>query len=73
MPVHRYRSVEDMPPPWRDPDDQGNLALVAELMALYQRLMPRRRPGVRKFRSHAELKNDQQDLVLPGPVGRRSE
>jgi len=51
MPVTRYRSVADMPPPWRDPEDPQNLRLVAQLMALHQRLMGRPPAGVRRFRS----------------------
>lgn len=57
MPVTRYRSVEDMPPPWRDADDPGNLRAVALMMALYWRLAgaverPERR--VQRFRSIEE-------------------
>ncbi len=33
MPVTRYRSVEDMPPPWREPNDPGNLRRVAQMLA----------------------------------------
>ncbi len=51
MPVTRYRSVADMPPPWRDPGDPRNLRLVAQLMALHLRLVGRPPAGVRKFRS----------------------
>jgi len=51
MPVTRYRSVADMPPPWRDPGDARNLRLVAQLMALHLRLVGRPPAGVRRYRS----------------------
>ena len=53
MAVRRYPSVEEMPAPWREPDDPGNLRAVAVMLALYRRLhqgaaAPR---GVRRFRT----------------------
>ena len=56
MPVYRYRSVEDMPPPWRASDDPANLRLVAQMMTLYRRLTKERDKGprVQRFRSLAE-------------------
>jgi len=56
MPVHRYRSIEEMPAPWRDPDDPRNLREVAMMMALCRSLGrgPARVPGVRRFRSVQE-------------------
>lgn len=56
MPIERYRSIEDMPPPWRDPDDPENLRIVAEMLALYRTFRKERpQPGVRKFRSIEEM------------------
>jgi hypothetical protein len=58
MPVTRYRSIEEMPRPWRDADDPENLRLVARMLALHRSLsagIPRR-PGVRRFRSLQEAK-----------------
>ncbi|MEP0775445.1 MAG: hypothetical protein HRF46_13930 [Acidobacteriota bacterium] len=54
MPVERYRSVEEMPPPWRPPDDAGNLRAVAAMLALYRLLGPPFPRGVRRFRSLEE-------------------
>ncbi len=53
MPVTRYRRVEDMPRPWRSPDDPENLRVVAQMLTFYRSLMRTgaRRPGVQKFRS----------------------
>ena len=56
VPVTRYRSVEQMPRPWRDPHDPGNLRLVARMLAFY-RSMTRGNPrhsGVRRFRTLEE-------------------
>ncbi len=63
MPVTRYRSVEQMPRPWRDPRDPGNLRLVARMLALY-RSMARgtpRRSGVRRFRTLEEANSSRND------------
>jgi hypothetical protein len=56
MPVHRYRSVEEMPPPWRDADDPTNLRRAAEMMAIHRRLTggPRERLPVQRFRTIEE-------------------
>jgi hypothetical protein len=64
MSVQRFRSVEDMPKPWRDPDDPENLRVVAEMMAFYHRLsQPKvaRKPAVRRFRTLQELNADRGD------------
>ena len=53
MAVTRYRSIEEMPRPWRASDDPGNLRVVAQMLAFYRnltRVVPRR-PGVERFRS----------------------
>jgi len=62
MPVHRYRSVEEMPPPWRDADDPENLRVVAGMLALYRRWRPeKRRAGVERFRSLEDLDASRDD------------
>jgi hypothetical protein len=56
MPVHKYRSVADMPGarPLR-PLDPENLRVACELSELAMALHPwRLEPGVQKFRSLAE-------------------
>ena len=63
MPVFRYRSVEEMPRPWRDPDDPENLRLVAQMLRLH-RAFSRGvawRPGVRRYRSAEEAEADRPD------------
>ncbi len=40
MSVTRYRSIEEMPPPWREPDDPANLRAVALMMTFYFQLHP---------------------------------
>ena len=65
MPVFRYRSIAEMPPPWREADDPGNLRAVAEMMALYRRLRGVRWspvPGVRRFRSAEEADAAMRDV-----------
>src|SRR5437867_2989945 len=39
VPVTRYRSIEEMPRPWRDPDDPGNLRVVAQMLTFYRSLV----------------------------------
>jgi hypothetical protein len=63
MGVTRYRSIEEMPRPWRRPDDPENLRLAARMLAFYRSLtrgVPRR-PGVRRFRSLEEANADRGD------------
>jgi hypothetical protein len=70
MPVQRFRSIADMPPPWRSPDDPGNLRAVAQMMELHRRLLgpaARPTPGVRKFRSIDEMNADRSDPSHRGP------
>lgn len=65
MSVQRFRSIEDMPKPWRDPDDPENLRIVAQMMALYRRLHQSeasRKPGVRRFETLQELNADRDDF-----------
>src|SRR5262245_60355951 len=55
LPVERYRRVEDMPRPWREPNDPRNLALVASLLGLSRLLIGRPvGPRISKFRSWDE-------------------
>ncbi len=63
MGVRKFRSVADMPgPPPRPPLDAENLRLAFGLMEFTERLHPsRRRPGVRKFRSHDEAHRLRED------------
>jgi len=61
MPVERYRSIEDMPPPWREADDPSNLRRVAEMMTIGLRMSPRPVPGVYKFRSIEEANAGRDD------------
>ncbi len=64
MSVQRFRSIEDMPRPWRASDDPGNLRVVAQMMAFYHRLhQPEavRSPPVRRFKTLQELNADRDD------------
>ena len=56
MSVTRYRSIEEMPRPWREVDDPENLRVVAQMLALYRRLVGGvpRQAGVTRFRSIQE-------------------
>ena len=57
MPVTRYRSVAEMPPPWREPDDPGNLRLTAWMLAWYRKMGgggASRVAGVHRYRSVAD-------------------
>lgn len=69
MGVQRFRSVEEMPPPWRPADDPGNLSAVAAMMALYRLLAPAPSPGVRRFRSVEEADADSQRHRAPDEHG----
>jgi len=63
MPVERFRSIEEMHPLWRDEDDPGNLRRVAMMVALHQRLAPRPKPGVRRFRTLEEANAERGDAL----------
>lgn len=68
MPVYRFRSIEDMPPPWRNSGDPGNLRAVGEMLALYRRLSgadSRLEPGVTRFASVEEMKARREDPHRP--------
>jgi len=54
--VFRYRSIDEMSPPWRDASDPENLRWVARMLAFYRSLTrgAPRRPGVQRFRSFEE-------------------
>ena len=56
MSVTRYHSVDEMPRPWRQPDDPGNLRVVAQMMAFYRSLVRSapRRASVQRFRTMKE-------------------
>ncbi len=71
MAVARFRSVEEMPPAWRDKDDPENLRMTAQMMALYRLFDPaleEDHPGVERFRSIEEMKARRRDPYrrLPG-------
>lgn len=70
MPVARYRSIEQMPPPWRDPDDPDNLRRVAMMMAFHLRLIRPSAPGVRRFRSSEEAEENRNDPARQVPARR---
>jgi len=64
MPVQRYRSVEEMPAPWKDADAPGNLRAAAAMLQLYRQFRPREaasRGSVRRFRSVQEANLDRSD------------
>lgn len=63
MPVEKYRSIEDMPPPWRDPDDPGILRAIARAFASYRSVHPRRSdvPRIRRYRNLVEMNADRDD------------
>ena len=63
MPVTRYRSVEEMPRPWRDAHSPENFRLVARMLAVYRsftRGAPRQ-AGVRRFVSLQEADASRSD------------
>ena len=72
MPVTRYRSIEEMPRPWRDPDDPGNLRVVAQMLTFYRSLVQTvpRRAGVLRFRTLLEANASGNDPYRPdhGPA-----
>ena len=61
--MQRYRSIEEMPRPWRAPDDPENLRLVARMLALHRALLGDRRlrPGIRRYRSIEEAEAQRED------------
>lgn len=73
MPVYRFRSIEEMPPPWRESGDPGNLRAVAEMLALHRRLSaePRRAPGVTRFRGIEDLKASKEPIQRSDREGSR--
>jgi hypothetical protein len=63
VPVFRYRSVDEMAPPWRDADDPGNLRAVSDMLRFYRRHaatkeLPR---GVRRYRTIEALNEERGD------------
>ena len=63
MPVRRYRSVEEMPRPWRDAHDPENLRLVAQMLRFHRGFTPGViwKRGVTRYRSAAEAEADRPD------------
>lgn len=71
--VRRYRGIEEMPPPWRESGDPGNLRAVAEMLALHRRLSaePRSAPGVTRFRRIEDLKAGKEPIQRADREGSR--
>ena len=65
MPVHRYRSIDEMSRPWRAADDPGNLRAVALMLAFHRTLTAscERRPGVTRYRSIEEAEAARHDRI----------
>ena len=63
MSVTRYRSIDEMPRPWREADDPGNLRVVAQMLAFYRSLVGNvpQRAGVQRFRTLQEANAIQED------------
>lgn len=63
MPVTRYRSIEEMPRPWRDARSPENLRLVARMLAFHRILAggAPRRPGVQRLESLQEANAGRDD------------
>jgi hypothetical protein len=63
VPVRKYRSIEDMPgPPTYQPGSAAGLKALLGVLDFVRRTNPRRhRPGVRRFRSLAELQQFEED------------
>lgn len=69
MPVSRYRSVNEMPPPWRDPADPGNLRAISEMLRFYRRHSANKEQprGVRRYRSIEALNEERGDPYRCSP------
>lgn len=63
MSVTRYRSIDEMPPPWRHKDDPQNLRVVAQMMVFYRSLIrtESRTVGVQRFRSFEDANASRND------------
>ena len=63
MSVTRYRSVSEMPRPWRETDDPENLRLVSQMLVLYRSLVQSesRHRGVQRFRTPQEASSGRND------------
>jgi len=56
MPVHKFRSVEEMEPPWREPGDPALYRAIARVWDFGRRSWPRRfPPGLHWHRSLADM------------------
>jgi hypothetical protein len=56
MPVHKFRSVEDMPDTWRDPGDPALFRAIRDVWDFGQRwTRPRFPPGLYKQRSMEDM------------------
>ena len=65
MTVRRYRSIEDMPRPWRAPDDPENLHEAALMLGLHRAFnhAVKWKTGVHRYRSIEEAEADRDDRV----------
>ncbi len=66
MPIERYKSASDMPPPPpRDPQDPSTWAAIRELWAIAAHtLPPLYPPGVTRFRSIEEAQRAREEATL---------
>lgn len=71
MAIEKYRSIDEMPVPWRDPDHPGNLRRIAAMMSVWFRMNPRPRSGVRRFRSVADANRERRDPYREAPDAER--
>jgi len=74
MPVLRYRSVDEMAPPWRDAHDPGNLRAVSAMLRFYRRHaatkeLPR---GVYRYRTIEALNEERGDPYRRSPVAAKA-
>ncbi len=65
MPVYRYRRVEDMPAPWRNPGDPALYRAIQGLWDFGHRwTRPRFPPGLYKRRSIEEMNRLDEEWAL---------
>ena len=72
MPVRKFRSVEEMNTPAREPADPHLAAAIADVWALGDRIFPRRfPPGVYKHRSIEEANAQRERWLAEALTARR--
>jgi hypothetical protein len=74
VPVIRFRSVDEMGPPWRDGADPSNLRRVSEMLRLYRRQSAAQNQvrGVRRYRTIEALNEERGDPYRRGRGGLKS-